>query len=341
MGIDKDISKDAQESCSKQSVHLVKGDLEKNGILETGITFDCAYSNCCLCHLDDEECIDVFIDLYNSLKADSNFVFLVPSIEWARAMYSDIEYVSSGISAIPRYGDRQYFRTPAWYISSLERAGFKEVHFEQILIPENERLEHRYQEKLGSPLFSAFFAVRGELVDNSKMIQRAFEIAHDNRKLEIQLFWQRSLFFWGFVAAALIGYIGALKENSHLKIVFALFGLVCSIVWSGGNRGSKYWQEYWEKKVNFYQHYVTGNLFYDRKPTTPRFWDVYEGRRISVSKLTMALSDYTVFLWFLLCLGTLLNPVMLKALQGKITTIIIVSTLFYCWFFLSKSKSED
>lgn len=341
IGIDRDIPSSAHEQCAKSSVHLVKGTLEKNGILEVGVTFDCAYSNCCFCHLSDEVFVEVLVDLYNSIRNGGRLVFLVPSIEWAREMYSDIEYVASGITAAPRYGGRQHFRSSAWYMSALARAGFKDVRCEQVLIPDDERLEARYRERHGLPLLTAFYATRDGGVGNSEAIMKAFDIAHENRKLEIQLFWQRSLFFWGFVAAALFGYVGALNEHSHLTVIFALFGLVCSIVWSQGNRGSKYWQEYWEKKVNFYQHHATGNIFYDRKPTNPSFWQVFEGRRISVSKLTMALSDFTVFLWLLLCVGALVDPVILKNQQGRIAPILLLATLGYCLYFLRKSKSED
>lgn len=143
------------------------------------------------------------------------------------------------------------------------------------------------------------------------------------------------------MAAALVGYVAAIKENSPVAVVFGVFGLVCSIVWSQGNRGSKYWQEYWENKVNILQHQTTGNIFYDRKPKSPRFWDFFAGRRISVSKLTMALSDFTVFLWFLLCLLTFVDRDMITPYQNMISACLLIGTLLYCLFFLRNSKSED
>lgn len=341
IGVDKDVSTHSQNDCSARSVHLVRGDLLKNGIAETGVIFDGAYSNCCFCHLDDDGLVEVLVDIYNSLKVAGDLVFLVPSVEWAREMYSDILHEKSGITAIPRYGDRQYFRIPAWYVSALHKAGFELARSEQVLIPDNPALDPRYRSKSGTPLFTAFFATRGEAPSANEALKKAFDIAHDNRKLEIQLFWQRSLFFWGFVAAALAGYMASLKDKSPLTIVFALFGLVCSVVWSQGNRGSKYWQEYWEKKVNFFQHHTTGNIFYDRKPTAPSFWEVFEGRRVSVSKLTMALSDFTVFLWSCLCVGAVVDPEIIRDQLEWLSTALVLVTLFYCLFFLRKSKSED
>ena len=41
---------------------------------------------------------------------------------------------------------------------------------------------------------------------------KALEMAADVRKFEIGLFWQRSLVFWGFIAAAFVAYAALAKE---------------------------------------------------------------------------------------------------------------------------------
>lgn len=322
-------------------LHLVEADITKNGILETGINFNAAFSNCCFCHLDDDQFLTTLADLFNSMRAGGHLVFLVPSISWASALYADVEHTASGITAIPRSGSRQHFRVPSWYATALQRAGFVDVSHEELLVPENEQLDERYLSRAGQSIFTAFAATRGESIPDLPQKAKAFDIAHENRKLEIQLFWQRSLFFWGFVAASLIAYAQTIKDNQHYSIVFALFGLVCSVVWSRGNRGSKYWQEYWEKKVNFFQHYTTGTIFYDRKPTTPRFLEIFEGRRASVSKLTMALSDFSIGVWSLLCLFVFLDKSILERYGQAISVALVIVTLSYCLFFLRSAKSED
>lgn len=341
VGIDKDQDLIGAVRAKHPEIHLVCGEIDRNALPSVGLNFDFAFSNCCLCHIADEGVYHTFFDLYSCMKERGEFVFLVPSIHWAKEMYSEIEYEKSGITAVPRYGGRQFFRTPDWYRAALAKCGFEIVSSEEIRIPDDEELEPRYRDRAGSRLFSAFVAKRLPSLPNAETMKMAFEIAHENRKLEIQLFWQRSLFFWGFVAAALVGYGASYGKQGGLEIVFALFGLVCSVVWSSGNRGSKYWQEYWEEKVNLFQHYVSGNIFYDRSPKAPSLIDFFAPRRMSVSKLTMALSDYSVFLWLLLCGHSILkgsSGVELSPLGIEILTAI---TLLYCLWFLHKSKSED
>jgi hypothetical protein len=70
--------------------------------------------------------------------------------------------------------------------------------------------------------------------------EKAFDVAVDTRKLEIQLFWNRSLFFWGFIASAFVGYAALRQHGSDLAVVVACFGVVCSVAWSLANHGSKY-----------------------------------------------------------------------------------------------------
>jgi hypothetical protein len=75
----------------------------------------------------------------------------------------------------------------------------------------------------------------------------------------------------------------------------ASFGLVCSFAWTLANRGSKYWQENWEQKVNRFERGVTGPLIQLQEPVISKgFWGA---QKFSVSRLTIGLSDLMVILW--------------------------------------------
>ena len=125
----------------------------------------------------------------------------------------------------------------------------------------------------------------------------AFNVALDTRKLEIQLFWSRSLFFWGFIAASFTGYAALTRIDSGLSLIVASFGLVCSAAWSLVNRGGKYWQEAWEQKIARLEPTEPEALFAKTEPPQLSKGCWLRGRHYSVSKLAIALSDYTTILW--------------------------------------------
>jgi hypothetical protein len=119
--------------------------------------------------------------------------------------------------------------------------------------------------------------------------------AADTRKFEIERFWHRSLFFWGFITAAVVAY-GAAAKSPQLQAVAACYGFLCALAWSLQNRGSKYWHESWELKVERVQREVLGtNLFSNKEPIKRSGW--LEAKRYSSSKLVMVLSDVTCVAW--------------------------------------------
>lgn len=129
-----------------------------------------------------------------------------------------------------------------------------------------------------------------------RRVTKRFDVANAARAFEIELFWKRSVFFWGFVAAAFIGYATLRGKDDSLAIVLACLGWLCSVVWTLANRGSKFWFENWESKVQADEEHVTGPLFSDYGPPEHRgCW--LSARRFSVSRLAIALSDFMVLTW--------------------------------------------
>jgi hypothetical protein len=128
-------------------------------------------------------------------------------------------------------------------------------------------------------------------------------------EFELEQFWKRSLFFWGFIGAAFV----AFSTEAHRPLTqsaIASFGFVCSTIWTLANRGSKYWYENWQEKREETEKAVTGALYGNSKAqvedeTWLKRW--LQGRRYSPSRLAIALSDYAVVLW----LGLLASRVLL------------------------------
>jgi len=127
---------------------------------------------------------------------------------------------------------------------------------------------------------------------------KRYDVSLQTRNFEIDLFWKRALFFWGFIAAAFIAFAafsGDKTANPKLATVVSLFGLVCSLCWTLANRGSKFWQENWETQVEESEDEITGPLFKKSAPRQKKGW--FSAQEYSVSKLAISLSDYLTVVW--------------------------------------------
>jgi lipopolysaccharide export LptBFGC system permease protein LptF len=92
---------------------------------------------------------------------------------------------------------------------------------------------------------------------------KALDLAHDIRKVEIELYWKRAGYFWALIAAAFAGYF-ALQRHSptgSLPLLISCVGFFLALGWYLVNRGSKYWQENWERHVDVLETHVVGPLY--------------------------------------------------------------------------------
>ena len=131
-------------------------------------------------------------------------------------------------------------------------------------------------------------------------IREALTIAHDIRKFEIELYWRRALYFWGFNIAIFAG-IGVLMEpdccgdgplSQITAIGLSLLGLFISIAWFFMSRGAKAWQENWEQHVLFLEDHVTGGLL--------KTWLGNQTRFFSVTRINQSVIFVIGGFWFLL-----------------------------------------
>lgn len=136
----------------------------------------------------------------------------------------------------------------------------------------------------------------GGLASEKELLQ----IAEKRRELEIKLLWDRSVFFGTFAVAGFAGYAYFFNQfNFIFALLIAGFGFIASLIWTLANRGSKYWQENWEVKSDKLQKGYFKKLEEAQKKG---FWS---GVRFSPSRLTIALSDYLTFAWFIIIFATL------------------------------------
>jgi len=101
---------------------------------------------------------------------------------------------------------------------------------------------------------------------------KAYEVASDIRKFEIDKYWQRTLYFWGFISAIYVAYYSVLKdfyadkcgnqEHGGLPLlILSMLGLFFCFSWLLASKGSKHWQENWENHIDMLEDAVTGPLY--------------------------------------------------------------------------------
>jgi hypothetical protein len=182
------------------------------------------------------------------------------------------------------------------------------------------------------------------------MIERArarYDAAVKAREFEIDLFWKRALFFWGFLAAAFVAVVATQSKMPRFAVVVASFGTVCAWTWTLANRGSKFWYESWETKVQIAELTITGPLFgqimypqnaEEPKETGWRSWFCrfstgwMSARRFSVSRLAIGLSDYTFFVWVCILLYQLFALFSRDCLECLANAMVLLFVFFSIMF---------
>ena len=87
---------------------------------------------------------------------------------------------------------------------------------------------------------------------NISSIDTDLNIAWQNWRQEIQIYWQRALYFFGFISIIGAGYVkikASSPNNTVVSLLFSMLFVFLAFCWYLSNRGSKFWQENWELHI--------------------------------------------------------------------------------------------
>lgn len=101
-----------------------------------------------------------------------------------------------------------------------------------------------------------------------RQIKDALCEAHKIRRFEIGLFWQRSIYFWGFLATFLAAFFLLLRVENEIigwgknlgLLIIAILGYLTALAWSYIDEVSKSWQENWEFHIDYLETALGINL---------------------------------------------------------------------------------
>jgi hypothetical protein len=120
-----------------------------------------------------------------------------------------------------------------------------------MVLPEPDIVQ-RYFEQLDLPSHEA-----------SSQHRAALARAHELRKFEIENYWKRSAYFWGFQLVSFAALALSAKEGRFyppIVLLVAVLGALAALTGVLTAKGSKFWQANWEAHVDFLETAVEGRL---------------------------------------------------------------------------------
>jgi hypothetical protein len=170
--------------------------------------------------------------------------------------------------------------------------------------------------------------LKSELKEADTRAGRALAYALDIRKFEIELYWKRATYFWAFIASAFAGYALTYRTSTDhepwLSLLFSSLGLVFSFGWYLANRGSKFWQNNWERHVDLLEDITLGPLYKVVSIDSMSDNILNSPGQFSVSKINQILSVFVTVVWAILFMRSLFPFDRYKFTLFLITTIFLL-----------------
>ncbi|AFU18131.1 hypothetical protein MC28_G398 (plasmid) [Bacillus thuringiensis MC28] len=182
----------------------------------------------------------------------------------------------------------------------------------------------------------------------NELTKEAHKQALDIRKFEIDMYWKRATYFWTIIGVIFAGYFLLMKDDvvaKHPTLILLLncIGFIFSLSWYLVNRGSKYWQNNWEKHVDLLEDEVTGPLYkivIEEKGLKLR--NIHKEYGYSVSKINQFLSFFVMLIWLFMGIYLILIQLNFNFLQFKGLKIflLVTGTIIAAYILVFWSKSE-
>ncbi len=164
----------------------------------------------------------------------------------------------------------------------------------------------------------------------------AYEKAHEVRQFEIELYWKRALYFWGFetvfiLAASNLFRMRKLADAFPYLLAVSIVAFVFTWLWGRALKGSKQWQENWELHIDLLENGVSGNLYKTVLYKPNHLSDFY-----SVSKVNEAMNELLQAMWAGVALQSIIKIRDVNFSQlgiGDVFLVCVFSVILVCCLF--------
>jgi hypothetical protein len=170
-------------------------------------------------------------------------------------------------------------------------------------------------------------------------LERALTRAHDIRKFEIELYWKRATYFWALEAGAFAAFAllwhDAPADTRPLALAFAGIGLLTALAGWLSARGSKFWQENWEKHIDMLEDNIEGRLH-------KTVWIGPRGTQFSVSRLNQQLNLILGLFWLVVLsvTGNVVFQIFIWKLPVLLTATMALIAIFAAAASLWRMRSD-
>jgi hypothetical protein len=187
--------------------------------------------------------------------------------------------------------------------------------------------------------YDKLFGIEPEHIDKSRL-EEALKRAWETRNFEIDKFWTRVAYFWGFIALIFGAYITVITEKNgkaidiHLDLYLILLGGIFSVAWLLVIRGSKCWQKNWEEHINRLEDSITG----------PLYKTIYSTRKpyYSVSGINYILAWAVIGVWIILFFQCVVRKIEIFCVVKDWFPLLSISAAVICIIMLCiKGQSDD
>lgn len=133
-------------------------------------------------------------------------------------------------------------------------------------------------------------------------LEKVLDRAYDIRKFEIDLYWKRAGYFWGFLVASFTAYFivsdtSKFPDKKYFELLVACMGFIFSLSWYFVNRGSKYWQSNWEKIIDTLEEKLKTPLYRVNLRNDKKVGQIFTRYPFSVSRINIIVSFYICCIW--------------------------------------------
>ncbi|ETI67272.1 RipA family octameric membrane protein [Neobacillus vireti] len=164
--------------------------------------------------------------------------------------------------------------------------------------------------------------------NSNELTKEALKQALDIRKFEIDMYWKRATYFWTIIGVIFAGYFLLMSKeilNSQPTLIFLLncIGFIFSLSWYLVNRGSKFWQNNWERHVDLLEDQVMGPLYKTViQNSNLKIHHFHKEYNYSVSKINQILSLIVTIIWALMGIFYIINYGFNFSIAKKLTYIL-------------------